>query len=328
MRQLPSLAAVAALLCLTSAECAELSAKQLAARIEVPQIQTLTLSDKQFLNGDHSGGTAVTITGQLRIAQGKGRLPVVVLQHGSAGITGGIDAWSQELNELGISTLVLDGFTGRGLTDVNSNQAALGRLNFIVDIYRALDLLAKHPRVDPARIALMGFSRGGQAALYASLKRFHKSWNSSGAEFAAYIAFYPDCMTSYVSETEVVSQPIRLFGGKADDYDPVSACKSYIERLRLAGADVGVTEYPNAPHTFDNPLSALPPVLSATSQTVRNCKIRESADGVLLNEATQRPFTYDDACVERGAHFGYDPVAAELARTAVKAFLRVVFKLE
>jgi hypothetical protein len=70
---------------------------------------------------------------------------------------------------MGISTFVIDGFSGRGLTAVGPNQALLGRLNFILDIYRALDILAKHPRVDPERIALMGFSRGGQAALYASL---------------------------------------------------------------------------------------------------------------------------------------------------------------
>jgi hypothetical protein len=50
----------------------------------------------------------------------------------------------------------------------NSNQALLGRLNFILDIYRALEVLASHPRVDPGRTALMGFSRGGQAALYSS----------------------------------------------------------------------------------------------------------------------------------------------------------------
>jgi Acetyl xylan esterase (AXE1) len=91
--------------------------------------------------------------------------------------------------QLGISTFVIDGFTGRGLTVVGPNQALLGRLNLIVDIYRSLDILAQHPRVDPDRIVLMGFSRGGQAALYASLDRFNKLWNKSGVQFAGYIPF-------------------------------------------------------------------------------------------------------------------------------------------
>ncbi len=154
-------------LVLQSAGAADTPSKQIAARTELYQIQTLTLSDQQFLKGD-TGGKPVTITGQLRIAQGSGRLPVVVLQHGSGGYAANIDVWSRELNELGISTFALDNFTGRGLAEVNTNQALLGRLNFILDDYRALEVLASHPRVDPKRIVLMGFSRGGQAALYAS----------------------------------------------------------------------------------------------------------------------------------------------------------------
>ena len=108
---------------------------------------------------------------------------------------------------MGISTFVIDGFSGRGLTAVGPNQALLGRLNFIVDIYRSLEILAKHPRVDPERIVLMGFSRGGQATLYASLDRFHKLWNKSGVQFAAYIPFYPDCSTSYATDTDSRGAP-------------------------------------------------------------------------------------------------------------------------
>jgi hypothetical protein len=50
-----------------------------------------------------------------------------------------------------------DAFTGRGLVSTSSDQALLGRLAMTYG---------------PRRIALMGFSRGGQAALYASSKRF------------------------------------------------------------------------------------------------------------------------------------------------------------
>jgi len=132
-----------------------------------------------------------------------------------------VESWARDLNAAGISTFALDGFTGRGLTSVNMDQAALGRLAFTLDAYRSLEMLAKHPRVDPARIAVMGFSRGGQGALFASLKRFHAAWNRSGAEFAAYIPFYPDCMTTYISDSEIAEKPIRIFHGAPDDYNPV-----------------------------------------------------------------------------------------------------------
>jgi dienelactone hydrolase len=315
------------LIALPAAWAAEVASKQIAARTELHQIQTMTLSDQQFLKGE-AAGKPVTIGGQLRIAQGVGRLPVVVLQHGSSGYAANVDVWSREFNEMGISTFALDGFTGRGITEVNSNQALLGRLNLILDDYRALDILATHPRVDSSRIALMGFSRGGQAALYASLKRFHEMWNKSGAEFAAYVPFYPDCMTAFTSDTDVVSRPIRIFGGTLDDYNPISVCKAYVERLGLAGRDVQLTEYPYASHAFDNPLGAQPAAVSPSFESARNCKIREEPDGLLINVETKRPFTYSDACVERGPHLGYDPDAAQAAKTAVKAFLKTVFKLD
>ena len=173
----------------------------------------------------------------------------------------------------------------------------------------------------------MGFSRGGQATLYASLNRFHRLWNRSGVEFAAYVPFYPDCMTKFQSDTDVVGRPVRIFGGTRDDYNPIAACKAYVERLRAAGADVQLTEYPNASHAFDNPLGAQPAAMQPGFQSVRNCKIQEVADGLLINTDTKQPFAYTDACVVHGVHIGHDPVATREAKQAVKAIFKKVFQL-
>src|SRR5580692_8526831 len=281
------------------------TAKDIAARTELHDIQTLTLSDQHFLKGE-ADGKPTMLTGALRIAQGSGRLPVVVLMHGSGGMGPNIEMWSKEFNAMGVSAFAIDGFTGRGLTAVSTDQALLGRLNFILDIYRALDILAQHPRVDPARIALMGFSRGGQAALYASLKRFHKMWNKSGVEFAAYMPFYPDCMTTFIGDTDVADRPIRIFQGVADDYNPVAPCRAFVARLKAAGHDVALTEYPGVWHSFDNPLGSTTPIVAKNSQTVRNCSIREEPEGLLINAATRQPFTYKDPCVELDPHLGSD----------------------
>jgi dienelactone hydrolase len=301
--------------------------KDVASRVEIYAIPSLTISDQQFLTGD-ANGKPVTVAGELRIAQGAGRLPVVVLMHGSSGVGSSIEPWVHQFNAMGISTFVIDGFSGRGLTAVGPNQALLGRLNLIVDIYRSLDILAKHPRVDPDRIALMGFSRGGQAALYASLERFNRLWNKSGAQFAAYIPFYPDCSTTYATDTEVAARPIRIFHGTPDDYNPVASCKAYVARLQDAKRDVVLTEYPDSAHGFDAGLLGVSTVgVSANAQTARHCHIKEGEGGVLMNADTQAPFSYKDACIELNPHVGGNPATAEQARKAVTDFLQTLFKL-
>jgi dienelactone hydrolase len=301
--------------------------KEIAPRVELYAIPSLTISDQQFLTGD-TNGKPVTVAGEFRIAQGTGRLPVVVLMHGSSGVGPNIEPWTHQFNRMGISTFVIDGFTGRGLTAVGPNQALLGRLNLIVDIYRSLDILAKHPRVDPERIVLMGFSRGGQAALYASLTRFHKLWNKSGIEFAGYIPFYPDCSTTYATDTEVAARPIRIFHGTPDDYNPVASCKTFVARLQEAKRDVVLTEYPDSQHAFDLGLLGLSTVLvSANAQTARHCHIKEGEGGVLVNADTQAPFGYKDACIELNPHVGGNPATAEEARKAVSDFLQTLLKL-
>ena len=173
--------------------------------------------------------------------------------HGSGGAGAREEFWSKTFNEMGIASFVVDSFSGRGLTSVSANQALLGRFNMILDAYRAHATLSAHPRIDRSRIVLMGFSRGGQTTLYASLKRFHQAWDPEVA-FAAYIPLYASCNPTLIGDTDVSGVPIRMFHGAADDYVPVAPCRAYVERLRAAGNDARLTEFADAHHGYDNPL--------------------------------------------------------------------------
>jgi dienelactone hydrolase len=153
-------------------------------------------------------------------------------------------------------------------------------------------------------------------------------WNRSGIEFAAYIPFYPDCATTFVADTDVADRPIRIFGGTQDDYNPIALCKAYVERLKSAGRDVQVTEYPTASHAFDNPLGRVPPAVIVGGQSVRHCTIREEPVGLLINASTGELFTYKDPCVEIGPHVGYDAAATDAAKASVKEILKTAFKLQ
>lgn len=291
------------------------------ARIELHPFASTTLSDEEFLTGVRAG-KPVTLAGELRIPKpGTDRLPAVILVHGSGGISGYLDDWVTKLNGMGVATFVFDSFTSRGISNTIADQSQLGRLAMIVDAYRALDLLAHHPRIDPQRIALMGFSRGGQAALYASLKRFQRLQGGAGPSFAAYVLFYPNCGTRFLQDEDVADVPIRIFHGAADDYVPVAPCRAYVERLVKAGKDVRLTEYPGAYHVFDGAAFKVP-VKLAQAQTVRRCRTEEASPGRIVNAETKQPFTYADPCVERGVTIAYDAQAHAQAQAAVAEIVK------
>ena len=297
-------------------------------RSEIYSIPSLTISDSQFLLGDKQG-KAVSVGGILRYPPNptkiSSKLPVVVLVHGSSGIGANLDYWSNTFLAQGYATFNLDSFTGRGLKVLGPNQAQLGRLNMILDTYRILDILKSNPLIDSKKIVLMGFSRGGQATLFASNKRFHQLWNQSGIEFAAYIPFYADCSTQYIGDNITTGKPIRLHHGIADDYNPVTSCRTYVERLKANNQDVLLNEYPFGPHAFDSPIGKNPPVPSTNAQTVRNCVIKEESPGQLINAATGKLFQYTDACVERNPNVGSDVEATKIATQKIAQFLEGLF---
>src|SRR5262249_35072625 len=121
---------------------AEPSMNDLAPRTEIHAIKTLTLSDQQHLTGDKRG-RKVTLAGELRFPRNAttGRLPAVILLHGSGGIGAREEFWSKYLSELGMASFLVDSFTGRGIVQTSTDQAQLGRFATILDGYRAFDVL-------------------------------------------------------------------------------------------------------------------------------------------------------------------------------------------
>jgi dienelactone hydrolase len=238
-----------------------------------------------------------------------------------------VDEWVRDLNRLGIATLALDSFSGRGIRSTTTDQAQLGRLNMVVDAYRALGILAKDPRIDPARIAVMGFSRGGQSAHYSAMSRLYRLQGpKDGLQFAAHLAVYPDCMTAYKDDTEV-TRPIRIFHGTADDYNPVAPCRDYAARLAAAHRDMQLIEYADAGHVFDAPALKTPITLTSAT-TNRRCRLFEDGQSLIVNTETKQPFTYGDACVEKGPTLAFNEAAYTKAHADARAFLSALFKLD
>jgi dienelactone hydrolase len=305
-------------------------AKAQVARSEIWPVESLTVKDSDLLAGRDAAKPAL-IAGELRLPKsGAAKLPAIVLLHGSGGVGGSgapVDEWSRALNQLGIATLALDSFSGRGLRSTQADQAQLGRLNMVVDAYRALGMLAKDQRIDPARIAVMGFSRGGQSALYSAMSRLYRLQGpKDGTQFAAHLAVYPDCMTTYTDDTDV-TRPIRIFHGAADDYNPVAPCRLYAERLTQANRDVKLIEYADAAHVFDAPALRTPVILT-NATTNRRCRLFEDAQSLIVNAETKQPFTYGDACVEKGPTIAFNEAAYTKAHADVRAFLTGLFKLD
>jgi dienelactone hydrolase len=292
-------------------------------RSEVLTFESAKMTVNDFLAGKK--GEPVTLAGYLRLPKSDAKNPVVVLFHGAGGVGGEggpVNDWARVLNEAGIGTFTVDSFSGRGVATL-ADAGRVSPVNRVVDAYRALELLSKHPLIDANKIAVMGFSHGSVAALYSSLLRFQKLHGKPDLQFAAHISVYGICGTTYREDEALDKRPVLLLHGTADNWVPIGPCREYAARLSKAGMNVRLVEYPDAYHVFDGP-ALREPVQLPQARTGRNCRFTEIEDGTLVNAATKQPSSSDDPCFEKGVTIQYNEAAAKKAHEDVKAFLRDV----
>ena len=285
--------------------------------------ESVTLSAQQVLLGE-TQGKPVTLAGELRLpGLGTDKVPTVILVHGIAGLAPRHFEWANALNSWGYGVFIPDHISGRGIAPMTIQDYMLSAEARMVDVYRALPQLLNHPRIDPERIAIMGFSYGGLTTLITSQERFRKRYGLPNFLFLL-IALYPGCYWRLRDDVNVADRPIRIYIGTADDWTPVEPCRILVTDLKKGGANVGLTEYPGATHAYDDMNIKvrlnLPQALS-----LRKCSLTEGEGGQMINSQTGKLFTGSDPCIEKGASLQYDEAATASTRQAVKEVLTSAF---
>lgn len=298
-------------------------------RIEAHPIVTVNTEPVQALRGTFSG-PELTIAGELRLPfTDQIRVPAVVFLHGDAGALSNQPIWIETLNALGVAVLTVDSFSGRGYLSRTPGIVIDGNLPGsvarTVDAYRALAMLAQHPRIDARRIALMGVSSGARVTINAAMKRFAAPLAPAGAGYAAFVALYPPCNLRLIGETELTA-PLQIHHGAADTITRPEFCRAYVERLRAAGHRAEFFEYAGARHGYD---SSLRMTLQRSPQApnISRCEVEERDGGRLVNSATGEALRPGDACVGVGLEGGPSAEAGEATRQRVTDYLRQVLEL-
>jgi dienelactone hydrolase len=188
-------------------------------------------------------GRPIQVVGYLNRASGLPRAPAVVILHGCAGVSSNIPAWVRELNSWGYTTFTLAYLEARSRAiscNGETSDSEIAREGHL-----AREWLIARTDVEP-RVALLGFSLGGNAVLEAISNVLE---SRRPAAFAAAVAVYPGCRETLWN----LDSPLRIEIGDADTWTRATRC----QRAQRRGDESNPVELeivPGATHAFDVPL--------------------------------------------------------------------------
>ena len=132
------------------------------------------------------------MSGELFLPPGTDKVPALLIHHGSGGVSETRELrYAREIVQMGVATLVINSFKPRGITSTVRDQSTVTNNDMLADEFAALKALAGHARIDGKRVGVMGFSKGGTAALLAAHEVRAARALPEGLRFALHVPFYP-----------------------------------------------------------------------------------------------------------------------------------------
>ena len=240
-----------------------------------------------FYSGPAGAATA-QIWGYLALSPGTGRGPAMVLMHGSSGLNAGSRThYSELLNRYGIAAFYVDSFTGRDIRSSVSDQAVLSIEDNTRDAFQALRLLRRHPRIDPARIGVMGFSRGGTVSWASAIRDAYGEFRRAGLSFALHVPYYPGC--NFAPTRPTTGAPMLYLLGGADIWTKAEHCLDFARYQQKANPRIEVKVYPDGHHAWDSPAADRRTIPIPNAQNVTGCDtVLTEPDGSGLDPKTGR----------------------------------------
>jgi dienelactone hydrolase len=188
--------------------------------------------------------------GHLAVPDGDDRRPGMLVCHEGPGLDEHAKGRAVRLaTELGVVAFALD-YHGGG-TPLPREQIMEKLIPLMGDPPRirrlgraGLDVLLQHPRVDPSRVAAIGFCFGGTMSL--ELAR-------DGTDLAAVIGFHSGLGTAAPAAPGAVTARLLVCIGVDDPLIPAEQRSAFEQEMNAAGADWRMNVYSGAKHSFTNP---------------------------------------------------------------------------
>jgi dienelactone hydrolase len=184
----------------------------------------------------------------------KARFPIsaVIIVPSSSGVEEEREIYyAKELAKVGIAALVVDSFTARDLTDSLYDQSVIDSWDIENDAIAALQELAGDRRFKAHRIAIMGVSKGGTAAMNTAFAVRRRWMGVEDVSFAAHIAISPDC-TWTNRRVDTTGAPMLFLLAELDNQTPAQACLSQVDRIKATGnRRVEAKVYAGANHAWE-----------------------------------------------------------------------------